>query len=87
MILEAVSDDWRMSCIRDYWGCLRERLPDNQEFPEDEGKAKLAIFLASQRKSALRSEFWGSTDDAFRLDFQQRHLNLNHPVYSGLKSF
>lgn len=89
MILEAVEDDWRLSCIADYWGCIQNENP-NEDIPSlDENKSKLAIFLASQERPSIQSEYWETTDDESRLDYavQHHYLNLTHPIYDNLRDF
>jgi hypothetical protein len=91
MILEAVAKDWRTACVDDYWNCLNKQCPDNDVLPKDENKSQLAVFLAGQERSekAVRSDFWEDGGDTMRLDFaaQGRYLNLDHPVYAGVKEF
>jgi hypothetical protein len=89
MILEAIEDDWRLSCIADYWNCIQVENP-NEETPSlDENKSKLAIFLASQERPSIQSGYWEAADDELRLDYavQHHYLNLKHPIYDSLRDF
>lgn len=86
MILEAVAQDKRMPCIKEYFQCLTKAVPE-AEFPKDQGKAKVDIFLASQQRPSETHQF--DHDGAARLETaaQRRYLNLDHPVYDALKQF
>jgi hypothetical protein len=89
MILEAVASDWRTVCIDDFWICLQENTPEEDDLPKDENKARLAVYLASQKQAATRPEFEGVSDEELRLEMavQRRYINIDHPVFDDLKQF
>jgi len=62
MILETVADDWRTACIENFFTCLEEQAPENNSLPKDHEKARLGIYLASLRRSAIRPEFGEQSD-------------------------
>ena len=50
LCLQSVADDPAMSCVDDYWACIRERAP---RLPTNPSKSRVRAFLASQEWSEI----------------------------------
>ena len=77
LCLSSVDKDPAIECIKTYFSCLEEKLPENEQ-PKNKSKAKVQAFLSSRREilrdlgTAAQKNYWG---------------NWDHEVFSEIRQF